>query len=362
MNFAIEDDWEYDKVEEHITKLDQFYKSVVIQNGKVVSFDFKKLGKVDSSGIILLIRYIKLFEKNKIKIDIKNISHKHQSMLELYSENYVHKEHQHVPENINIFENLGKSSISLLGNFKNFLYFIGKLFGMLIYTIRHPLAFKLKATINQMDIAAIQILPIIALSLFLVGFVTAYQGAEQLNKFGAALIVIEMSTMSMFREIAPFLAAVVVAGRSASSFTAQIGTMKITEEISAMKTMGLDIDRFLILPRVIALIIVMPLIVFFADMAAMLGEMVIVKLHLGIPFTQFIDRIYEYMEIRHIMLGLLKAPLFGLLIAIIGCYRGLQVQKGTDIGKYTTKAVVDAIFWLIIVNAIISLLSIELGF
>ena len=362
MNFAIENDWEYDKVEEHIHKLDQFYKNIIIQNQKVVSFDFKTLAKVDSSGIILLIRYIKLFEQKEIQVNIKNISHKHQSMLDLYMENYVHKEHQYAPKKIHLVENLGKNTLSLIENFKNFLYFIGKLFGTFVYTLRDPFRFKLKAMINQMDIAAIQILPIIALSLFLVGFVTAYQGAEQLNKFGAALIVIEMSTMSMFREIAPFLAAVIVAGRSASSFTAQIGTMKITEEISAMQTMGLDVDRFLILPRVIALIIVMPLIVFFADMAAMLGEMVIVKLHLGIPFTQFIDRVYEHMEIRHIMLGLLKAPLFGLLIAIIGCYRGLQVQKGTDIGKYTTKAVVDTIFWLIIVNAIISLLSIELGF
>jgi len=362
MNFVVEDDWEYDKVEYHIKKLDQFYTSVVSQNQKTITFDFKTLGKVDSSGIILIIRYIKLFEHNNIHVNIINASHKHQSMLDLYNENYVHKEHQYIPEKINFLENLGKRSESLLENFKHFLYFIGKMFTMFLYTLRHPSQMKLKATINQMDIAAIQILPIIALSLFLVGFATAYQGAEQLDKFGASLIVIEMSTMSMFREFAPFLSAIIVAGRSASSYTAQIGTMKITEEISAMKTMGLDVDRFLILPRVVALVIVMPLIVFFADMAAMLGEMVIVKLHMGIPFTQFIDRIYEYMEIRHIMLGLLKAPLFGIIIAIIGCYRGLQIQKGTDIGKYTTRSVVDAIFYLIIVNSLISLLSIELGF
>lgn len=362
MNFSVENDWQYDTVEYHINKLEQFYKSVTSQNVKSVSFDFKTLGKVDSSGIILIIRYIKLFEQNSIDISIKNSSRKHQNMLDLYSENYVHKEHQYTPIKIDFFENLGRNSASFLINLKHFLYFIGKMFLMFIYSLRHPSLIKLKATINQMDIAAIQILPIIALSLFLVGFATAYQGAEQLDKFGASLIVIEMSTMSMFREFAPFLSAIIVAGRSASSYTAQIGTMKITEEISAMKTMGFDVDRFLILPRVIALIIVMPLIVFFADMAAMLGEMVIVKIHMGIPFTQFMDRIYEYMEIRHIMLGLLKAPLFGMIIAVIGCYRGLQVQKGTDIGKYTTRSVVDAIFYLIIINSLISLLSIELGF
>ena len=97
-------------------------------------------------------------------------------------------------------------------------------------------------------------------------------------------------------------------------------------------------------------------------MASLLGEMVIVKYHLGVSYTQFIDRIYEYVEIRHILLGIAKAPLFGILIAVVGCYRGLQVKSGTDIGKYTTKAVVDSIFWLIVVNAVISLLSIELGF
>ena len=154
----------------------------------------------------------------------------------------------------------------------------------------------------------------------------------------------------------------IVAGRSASSFTAQIGTMKITEEISAMRTMGMDPDIFLMLPRVIALVIIMPLIVFFADMAALFGEMVIVKIHLGISYEQFLDRVYQHVEIRHILLGLLKAPLFGFLIAIIGCFQGLQVRSGTDIGKCTTKSVVDAIFWLIIVNAIISLISIQLGF
>ncbi len=362
MNFTIENDWEYDKLEHHIKQLDLFYKKVMEQKSAQISFDFASLRKIDSSGIILIIRYLKLFGQNGIGVDIKNISHKHQNMLDLYTDNYTHQDPVIQTTKENFFENVGENTFSLLDAFQHFLYFIGRLFSMFVYTLRHPLQIKLKATINQMDIAAIQILPIIALSLFLVGFVTAYQGAEQLDRFGASLIVIEMSTMSMFREIAPFLAAVVVAGRSASSFTAQIGTMKITEEISAMKTMGLDVDRFLILPRVIALIVVMPLIVFFADMASMLGEMVIVKLHLGIPFTQFIDRIYEYMEIRHIMLGILKAPLFGLLIAVIGCYRGLQVHKGTDIGRYTTKAVVDAIFWLIIVNALISLLSIELGF
>ncbi|WP_072680262.1 MlaE family lipid ABC transporter permease subunit [Arcobacter sp. LA11] len=357
--FEISETWEYHNLENQIKNFDLFFNSNI--NTKSVVFDFSKLKEIDSSGIILVIKYICLFKNKEIEVILENISSKHKKMLDLYNSNYVHKEMKEIEEPI-FLEKIGKEAIDTSHNFKNFLYFTGRLFTLFMYLFIHPSKIRFKAIINQIEIAAIPILPIVALALFLVGFVTAYQGAEQLNKFGASIIVIEMSTMSMFREIAPFLAAVIVAGRSASSYTAQIGTMKITEEISAMRTMGLDIDIFLIIPRIIALIIVMPLLVFFADMASLLGEMVIAKYHLGVSYTQFIDRIYEYVEIRHILLGIAKAPLFGILIAVIGCYRGLQVRSGTDIGRYTTKAVVDSIFWLIVINAIISLLSIQLGF
>lgn len=351
--------WKFDKLKDKIKYLKEFDS---VPNTSKVILDFAQLEKIDSSGVILIIRYIKLFESKSCEVIIENISEKHQNMLTLYTNNYQHHEELREDEIVSFFEKVGREAVETWENFKNFNHFLGRLTVHFLYLFMHPSQIRFKATINQIEIAAIHILPIVGLALFLVGFVTAYQGAEQLGRFGANIIVVEMSTMSMFREIAPFLAAVIVAGRSASSFTAQIGTMKITEEVSAMKTMGLDPDIFLLLPRVIALIIIMPLVVFYADMAALLGEMVIVKLHMGVSYTQFLDRIYEYVELRHIMLGLMKAPLFGLLIGIVGCYRGLQVRSGTDIGKYTTKSVVDAIFWLIIVNALISLLSIELGF
>jgi phospholipid/cholesterol/gamma-HCH transport system permease protein len=356
--FSINDNWKYDDLTNKIKAISLFFKK---STSDEIIFDFKNLNEIDSSGIILIIKYIKLFESKNIKVVIENISSKHQKMLNLYKSNYKHEDL--IEDKKKFFlESIGENAIDTQNSFFNFLYFFGRLFSYFIYLLMHPSKMRFKVMINQMEIAAIHILPIVALALFLVGFVTAYQGADQLSKFGAAIIVVEMSTMSMFREIAPFLAAVIVAGRSASSFTAQIGTMKITEEISAMKSMGFDIDIFIIIPRIIALVIVMPLLVFFADMASLVGEMVIVKIHLGVSYTQFMDRIYEYVEIRHILLGILKAPLFGILIAVIGCYRGLQVKSGTDIGKYTTKAVVDSIFWLIIINALISLLSIELGF
>lgn len=357
-NITIDGIWKYHTLDDKIKALnvlDNLFNTNVI-------FDFSKLEKIDSSGIILIIRYINLFKQNNVNLEIRNISEKHKNMLELYQSNYVHDDEIRDDEVNSFLQEIGQKSYSFVENFIYFLQFVGRLVIHTLYLFLHPSKIRFKETVAQIEIAAIHILPIVALALFLVGFVTAYQGAEQLGKFGASVIVIEMSTMSMFREIAPFLAAVIVAGRSASSFTAQIGTMKITEEISAMRTMGMEPDIFLLLPRIFALVLIMPLLVFFADMAALFGEMVIVKMHLGVSYEQFLSRVYELVEIRHILLGLFKAPLFGLLIAIIGCYRGLQVRNGSDIGKCTTKAVVDSVFWLIIINAIISLISIELGF
>ena len=257
--FEISDNWEYHCLEDKIKSINSFFTKN--QKSQTIIFDFSNLKIVDSSGIILLIKYITLFENKKIQVQINNITKAHEEMLILYKQNYVHKE-ENFEKEPTILENIGKEAIETSGNFKNFLYFQGKLLNYFFYLLLHPSKIRFKAIINQIEVAAIPILPIIALALFLVGFVTAYQGSDQLGKFGASIIVIEMSTMSMFREIAPFLAAVIVAGRSASSFTAQIGTMKITEEISAMRTMGFDIDIFIIIPRIIALIIVMPLLVF----------------------------------------------------------------------------------------------------
>ena len=358
-NIHIDGIWKYHSLEDKILYLKQCEK---LPSTTQVEFNFQNLEKIDSAGIILIIQTLNKLKEKNINYTITHISDKHANMLELYLENYTFGEHERQISQENFIERIGKTMLDLYENFKHFLYFIGRLFVHAIFLLLHPSKIRFKEIVAQIDIAAIYILPIIALALFLVGFVTAYQGAEQLGKFGANIIVVEMSTMSMFREIAPFLAAVIVAGRSASSYTAQIATMKISEEISAMRTMGMDPDIFLLLPRIFALILVMPLLVFFADMAALCGEMVIVKLHMGVSYEQFLSRIYELVEIRHILLGLLKAPLFGLLIGLIGTYRGLQVRNGSDIGRYTTKAVVDSIFWLIIINAIISLVSIELGF
>ena len=205
-------------------------------------------------------------------------------------------------------------------------------------------------------------LPIVGLTSFLVGVVVAYQGAVQLSKFGANIFIVDMLDISMFREIAPLISAIVVAGRSASSFSAEIGVMKLTEEMDAMKTLGFEPFWFLIIPRVAAMIIAMPLIVFFADMIGVLGGMLIAFIDLNISFDMFLERTKEVLELKQVFIGLGKAPFFGVIIALIGTYRGLQVRNSTqDIGKYTTKSVVNAIFWVIALDSLFSVILAKLG-
>jgi phospholipid/cholesterol/gamma-HCH transport system permease protein len=221
---------------------------------------------------------------------------------------------------------------------------------------------RFKATLYHMEQSGLNAVPIIALTSLLIGIVIAYQGAVQLEKFGANIFIVEMVGISATRELAPLIAAIVVAGRSASSFTAQIGVMKITEEVDAMKTMGFGPWEFLVLPRVIALMVVMPLIVIFADAISVLGGMIVAKSQLGISFGEFMDRFQEVIALKHILIGLIKAPIFGWIIALIGCFRGFQINSSTEsVGKYTTISVVNAIFWVIAFNALFSVFLTELG-
>jgi phospholipid/cholesterol/gamma-HCH transport system permease protein len=211
--------------------------------------------------------------------------------------------------------------------------------------------------------SGIKALPIIVLTTFLTGVVVAYQSAAQLKLYGANIFIVDMLGISILREMAPMLAAIIVAGRSGSAYAAQIGVMKITEELDAMRTMGFDPYAFLVLPRMLALIIMMPILIFFADIAGVVGGMLIAKIDLGLSPTLFLERFVEVVSIKHFWVGMLKGPFFAILIASIGIYRGLQVKNDTQsIGFNTTKAVVESIFAVIICDAFFSIIFTNLGY
>lgn len=242
-----------------------------------------------------------------------------------------------------------------------FFTFLGEFLVKFIKTIFIPKTLRIKEILAHFENAAIKSAFIVCLTSFLVGIVLAYQGANLLEQFGASIIIVEMMGMLTLREIAPLIAAIVIAGRLASSYTAQIGVMKITEEVDAMKTMGFDPFKFLVLPRVIALIFAMPIIVFLADLIGLLGEMVVCQTYLDISFGDYLARFKQEVEIRHFYVGLFKAPFFGMVIAFIGCWRGFAVGGNTQsVGKYTTISVVNSIFGVIMTDALFSIIFTQL--
>jgi len=327
-----------------------------------ITFDFSEAYEFDSAGMILFIKYLSLFVQQNCNVTCINMDARQRALLLFYRKNKVSNISSQLKIQHNIFYNIGKYFYSYFIGFISFLTFLGENFYYFTYTLLHPSKIRFKAIITQIDLSGIKAIPIVILTSFLIGLVMAYQSAGQLQQFGANIFVVEMVSISMIRELAPLITAIVVAGRSASSFTAQIGTMKITDEIDAMKTMGFEPAIFLIMPRVMALMISLPLIVFLADLIGIFGGMMVANIQLDISYNVFIERIYTEVEIRHFLIGILKAPIFGFIIAVIGCYRGFQVTGSTDsIGKYTTISVVNAIFWVIALNAIFSIIFTQLG-
>ena len=252
----------------------------------------------------------------------------------------------------NPFSQIGKNLTAFFAGFCAFLNFIGE------FLVKFSKIFMLKnirakEILAYFEDAGIKSVFIVCLTSFLIGIVLAYQGSSLLERFGATIIIVEMMGLLTLREIAPLIAAIIVAGRLASSFTAQI---------DAMKTMGFDPFKFLVLPRVIALIVAMPLIVFLADVAGILGEMVVMENYLNISFDSYLARFGQEVDIKHLYVGLFKAPFFGVVIAFIGCMRGFQISGNTQsVGTYTTVSVVNAIFGVIMVDALFSIIFTQLG-
>ncbi|MEA3498132.1 MAG: ABC transporter permease [Campylobacterota bacterium] len=332
-----------------------------IEENRVI-IDFKGANLFDSAGMILITKYIALFIKNGCDVTFINMDSTQKALLLFYRKNQIVNKVDRYNHKKNIFHKCGKFVYIYFHSFITFLNFIGESFYFFIQIIKAPSKIRFKAIAKQIDTSGIQALPIVILTSFLIGLVIAYQGADQLREFGANIFIVELVTISIVRELAPMITAIVIAGRSASAFTAQIGTMKITQEIDAMKTMGFEPSIFLVQPRVVALMITLPLIVFLADLIGIFGGMVVASMQLDITYNEFIQRIYTEVEIRHFLVGIIKAPIFGFIIAVIGCYRGFQVTGSTEsIGKFTTKSVVNAIFWVIVLNALFSIIFTQVG-
>ena len=223
-------------------------------------------------------------------------------------------------------------------------------------TVRHPSRLRVTSMVHHMQQTGLDAVPIVALMGALIGVVLAYQGASQLKQFGAEVFVVDLIAISILRELGILLTAIIVAGRSASAFTAAIGSMKMREEIDAMRVLGLDPIELLVLPRALALLITLPLLGFIASIAGILGGGMMVWISLGISPEMFRIQLLSGTSVSHALIGLSKAPVFAVIIAIVGCYQGMQVEGNTEsLGSRTSRSVVAAIFLVIVVDAMFSI-------
>jgi len=329
-----------------------------------INLDISSVEEFDSAGIIVLLHYVKIFENEMNTVNIIGANSTQEKMLQMFREEVKNSNTLTTRGNFisNMFEKIGKRTVSSLSDVVQFISFLGESIVSLGHYILHPSSIRFKAIIKNIEEAGVRALPIVAMTSFLIGVVVAYQGAVQLEKFGANIFIVDMIAVSVTRELAPLITAIVVAGRSGSSYTAQIGVMKITEEIDAMKTMSFDPFRFLVLPRMIALMIAMPLMIFFADIVGIFGGMFIAEIQMNLSYAEFIQRLQKVLETKHLWVGIIKAPFFAFLIAAMGCFRGFQVSYDTEsIGRYTTISVVNSIFLVIACDALFSVFLTELG-
>ena len=263
---------------------------------------------------------------------------------------------------LRVFSDVGDKVIQFGHGVVRVIAFLGAIIAALGSSIAHPRRFRIKSLVRQMELVGVSSLGIIGLMSFLIGIVIAQQGAVQLQQFGAETLTVNLVGRITLRELGVLMTAIMVAGRSGSAFAAQIGTMKLTEEVDAMRTIGVSPMEALILPRILAAVLMMPLLGFFSSVIAIIGGAVIGEVSLGIPFLTFLSRIQEVVPIHDLYVGLVKAPVFGLIVALAGCYQGLQVKgNAEEVGLKTTQAVVQAIFMVIVLDAFFAVFFTEIG-
>jgi len=241
--------------------------------------------------------------------------------------------------------------------------YLGIFLARLCRSLLHPREFRLTALVHHCQEVGLRAVPIVSLMAFLIGVVLAFQGSAQLRQFGAEVFVVDLIAISILRELGILLTAIIVAGRTASAFTAAIGSMKMREEIDAMRTLGIDPAMALFVPRILALLLMLPILGLIANVMGLLGGAIMSWIELGISPAMFTTRLVQDTALSHLVVGMVKAPVFALIIGIVGCHAGMKVGSNAEsLGRMTSSAVVTAIFAVIVTDAMFSVFFAQIGY
>jgi len=328
-------------------------KQAKLPNG--LKLDGSKINHLDTAGALLISKIAAEHGANLV-----NFSPEHGALIDLIAKRS--KVESPKPARHNFLYELGKTTFTALENTKLFLAFVGELVMTLLAMLRSPNKWRWREIVGNLDSGGYTALPIIGLLSFLIGVVLAYQMGVQLQTYGANIFIVNFIGLAILREFGPLLTAIIIAGRTGSAYTAQLGMMQINEEMDALRTMGLSPIELLILPRIFALLIALPLLSVWADCFGILGGMLMSKGMLGINFFDFLKRFQDVIQVKTYCIGLIKTPVFAMIISGVGCYQGLQVSGSAEsVGRLTTKSVVQAIFFIIVADAGFSILFSSLG-
>lgn len=257
----------------------------------------------------------------------------------------------------NLVQKVGKASIIIWRDFVDFITFVGALSEGLLYTLRHPRTLRGRDVLFYIQRAGVDGLPIVSLIGLLIGLIIAFMSFLQFKQLGANIYVPALVAFGMVKELGPIMTAILVAGRSGSAFAAEIGTMMVNEEVDALQTMGFDPIRFLAVPKLLAMVIVVPLLTIYADFFGILGGMLIGVTSLDLTVKTYMTQSINTIKVFDVVTSMIKAAVFASVIAAIGCQRGFQVRSGAqDVGKYTTSAVVTAIFFIVVIDSIFAIM------
>ncbi len=330
--------------------------SATAKSGMVV--DGKRIEALDTAGAWVLQKLLHRLRDEGTDVQVRDLRPELAKLLEVVRQQVDDQKNRPSPAASappSMLESVGRGTEAALKQLVAMLSFVGECAIALAGCFARPVRFRWRPILYNIRSAGFDALPIVALVSFLIGIVVAYQGAGQLRQYGANIFVADLVGLSILREFAPLFTAIIVAGRSGSAYAAQIGTMAVTEEIDAMRTIGVAPLEMLVLPKLIALVIALPLLTVLADVCGVFGGMIMAQAQLDVGFVEFMDRFIKAISVTTYLIGIGKAPVFAFIIVVVGCFQGFRTKGGADsVGRQTTRSVVQSIFLVIIADALFS--------
>ena len=323
-----------------------------------VVIDFSGITYIDSAAALAFIQIKKRAATQNIDCSLINLNDEAKGILSVIHDDALTRPPIKLPDTDNsVFSQIGQSSLFIARDFISFMAFIGELVVATVYTIRHPRSLRVKDIFFYMRRAGVDGLPIVGLIGLLTGLIIAFMSFLQLKQLGANIYVPALVSFAMLKELGPLMTAILVAGRSGSAYAAEIGTMVVNEEVDALATMGFDPIRFLAIPKILATVVVVPILTIYSVCFGILGGMIIGVTSLDLTVSTYFTQSIKTIKVFDIATSLVKAGVFAALIAAIGCQRGFQVRAGAqDVGKFTTSAVVTAIFLIVVADSVFAIM------